>query len=299
MTREPRSNAAEPTARRRTVTALATVDERRARLLLGIVAAFGALALALVRLATNAPVAVPGVSSGEAFGVAHIVAVAGGGVAAVALGVVAADDFERVGLVAAGVFGTLSLATATLTGVAAAVIATGGLLVGASRLEGPTDYLAARRSVPVAVLLAGLVVSLGAAAGVAPVALRRAGSVLTLGGLAVLPVAVDADYAAWGVGALAGVGAVAAGTTAPFVAGAVELVVGGVVGAPLVLVGAGVAGTVATATAGVRTRRLLATVGATLLLAGGAPASIQRALAVLLGLTLVSYATCDTDGETA
>ncbi|MFB6155526.1 MAG: hypothetical protein ABEJ22_06490 [Haloferacaceae archaeon] len=294
MTRE----TGEPTVRGglgdRTAGLTGAASPASVRTVAGSLAAAAALSVTSVRLTANAPVAVPLVNPAAAFGPVHAASVAVCALAAVALALVAPETGELVGLAAAGVFGLLSVVSPAAAVPAVGAIAAGAVLAVASRASVPGDYAEARRLVPVAALVAGLVVSVAAVAPT-PLPLRRVGGTLALAGLALLPVTVEADRATWSVAvAVAGL-ALVAGLGSPFVTGAVVLVVGGVVGAAFPLVAAALGGVAATAVGSLRRGRHLPLLGALLLAAAGAPATVQRALAALLGIVLVSHHALDFD----
>ncbi|WP_135302038.1 phosphate ABC transporter permease [Haloarcula amylovorans] len=193
----------------------------------------------------------------------------------------------RVGLLFAGVFGPMAVLSdaATLPAVAAVTIGGGLALLGTlGAPDSRNDWL---RWVVAAGLVAAVGISLGSSVGVVDGGVRALGTALTLGSLAVLPLGTAVDRT----------GAVAGGVgfaTVAIVSGAKPYVVGSalvtgfaVVGVPHVLVALAVAGAVGAAVAGVRRDALSLSIGACLLLLAGVPATLPRAMAVLVGATLV------------
>jgi hypothetical protein len=274
----------------RTVVAVLPVAPRTVA---GLLAALPVAAATLYRLAHNAPGALPeGVPAAAT--ALFPVAVLGPALAALSLAAVANTPAERVGFAVGGGFGVVAAFSTTWLPVAAAIACGGGLVVG-SRLwhHGRADrWPTARRSVAV-VPLAGVVVSLAAAAGVAPQTLRPLGSVLALAGVAAVPLLVRAGRPALLAGTLAGLLTALAATGAPYVTGAVLLVAGGVVGAPLVAVLLGVGGGVAGVVGALRRGRVDLALGAGLLLVAGVPGTLFRALGIVVALGLLVE---ETDG---
>ena len=246
-----------------------------------------------VRALHNAPVDLPGVVVAVAPGFT----IAGGvlsGLAAVAFALRSARATARVGLLFAGVFGSLgTVVPAVVVPAVVALVAGGGLALASE--TGPEDGWpdALRRAVPV-VLLGGVALSLGAATGVLPTGLRSVGSALALTGLAASPALVRPGHIGWVLGALAGGAVLWSGAALPFVAGAVTLVAFGLVGTPLVLFAVGVGGCVATVVGSVRHRGAIGStdrlrgVGTVLVLLAGAPVSVGGATAVVLGTVLLA-----------
>ncbi|MFB6130375.1 MAG: hypothetical protein ABEJ28_06100, partial [Salinigranum sp.] len=217
--------------------------------------------------------------------------------AAVGLGVLADSEWQRVGLVAAGVFGLLAAVSSAAALPAIGAVAVGGWLAVLPTLAGGIRFIvpgrgdaAPGRALVAAALLSGVVCSLSGAAGVDPGHLRPAGTAIALVGLAVSPLALPSPPRSSSLvfgGVIAGT-TLLAGTAAPFVTGAVALVVAGIVHVPfaLVVVGAGGAG-ISVADAARRGDGATATAAA-LLVVAGVPYTLPRALAVVVAATLVA-----------
>jgi hypothetical protein len=241
----------------------------------------------------NAPVDLPG----QALVIAPWLGPVAGilaGAAAAALGLRSVRSTERVGLLFVGVFGALATVVPVVTVPAAAALVGGGavaLVAGVGTDHGRQWTL--RRAVP-ALLLGGVALSLGAATGLLQPGVRSTGSAVVVVGLAASPALVRPGPGGWALGALAAGGVLWAGSTLPFVTGAVTLVAFGLVGTPLLLFAAGVGGCVATVTGTLRRRETtgrderLRGVGAALVLLAGAPATVAGATAVVLGAALLA-----------
>ncbi|ESP89693.1 hypothetical protein K933_01851, partial [Candidatus Halobonum tyrrellensis G22] len=132
--------------------------------------------------------------------------------------------------------------------------------------------------------------SLAATAGVAPATLRPLGTAVALVGVGASPAVVGADRTGLLAGAVAGTVALWFAAGAPYVAGAVLLVGGGVVGAPIALVALAVAGGVAGLVSALRRGRSETAVGVGLALAAGVPATLPRALGVVVAVSLLAGA---------
>jgi len=254
------------------------------RTVAGGVAAVAVLAMALLRAAVNSPLSVPGAA--DAYPVVRLAALALPALAALAVGVRTDDRLERVGLSFAGVFCLLATVSAAATVPAAGAVVAGGGLAVATRLDRNRRWLTLARAAVVAAFLLAATLALGESMGVFAGG-RTAGTTLALLGLAALPVTASPPRAAWAAGGTSFALVVLAGAVAPFVTGAVVLVEAAVVGAPLVLVALGVGGGVAAATTGAVRGNAGWLFGGLLLLAAGVPATVPRALAVVLGLGLV------------
>lgn len=249
------------------------------------VAAVALTARFTVRLATNAPIVVPG---GVAVG-SQSVGVAPGPLAAVAMGLAAlggvamglseSNPAAGVGLLFVGVFGLLALVSRGAAVPAAVAVAggTGTIAVAKSRQLNPA------RTVATGVFVAGLVLSL--VSGIGDVtALRPTASTVTLLGVALTPSFAATDAETLLGGALAFVVVVGVASSMPFVTGAVTLVGGGVVGTSVLVVALAVAGGVTTASAAIRTRRWTLLAGVGLVALAGVPASLPRAVPFALGV---------------
>lgn len=250
--------------------------------------ALGTVGLSLVvRLAVNAP-GEPSAVVASAVGPAETLALVGPALAALALGVATDRPLARVGLLFAGVFGLLGALSPAALVPAAGAAAAGGTLVAVAHLPRGTTWGVARRWLVAGALLAGVALSLAGASGVAPATARPLGSKLALAGVAASVVFVGSDWRGRAAG-LVGAGLLAwFGTQVPFVLGSLALVGGAVVGASLPFLAVGAGGGVATATTGLLARRSEAALGGGLLLAAGVPATLPRALAVVVGLALLT-----------
>ncbi|MBV0923796.1 hypothetical protein KTS45_06230 [Halomicroarcula limicola] len=257
------------------------------------VRAAGAVALAAVALRTAVhvlhnvpfdPVTFgPTIRAGVALGTPLVLALA---LVACALAATAAP--ARVGLLFAGVFGPMAVLSdaATLPAVAAVTVGGGLALLGtlgvpASRDDWPRWIVAAG-------LVAAVAVSLGSGVGVVDGGFRALGAALALGSLAVLPLGTAVDRAGAAAGGVGFAAVALASGAKPYVVGSALVTGFAVVGVPHVLVALAVAGAVAAAVTGVRRDALSPSlaVGASLLLLAGVPATLPRAMAVLVGATL-------------
>ncbi|WP_135807024.1 hypothetical protein [Halorussus marinus] len=260
------------------------------RVVAGLLAVVPVAGATLYRVAHNAPGPVPaGVAELAAVGLPT--AVAGPAVAALVLAALADAPGERVGLAFAGGFGLLAIASPAAWYPAAAGTVCGGALAVAERARRLGADASLRRACRVgvgAVLATGVGVSLAASAGVAPATLRPIGSVAALVGIGLTPALVGWDRASLAAGALAGGLTFGLATSAPYVAGAVMLVGGGVVDAPLGLVAFAVAGGVAGIVRGGRRRRPDRSLGAGLVVAAGVPGTLLGALGVVVALALLA-----------
>jgi hypothetical protein len=255
-----------------------------AEALLGGLAILGLGVLALVRIALNLPMSLP-VAGIYPYAIAG--ATLGPAIGLLALGVQSDSPTRRVGLTFAGVFGLLSLVAEP-----AALPATLALLAAIAGLAGERLYRfwAARRydqTLVLGALALGGLVSLASGIGVEPATLRPLGSKLVLLGVAASPVFVDWNRESLLVGLGVGVAVLAVGVSAPFITGAVSLVVGGVVGASLALLFLAAVGAVSLLWASVRTGRRSVALAAGLLLVAGIPATIPRGLGFLAAIALL------------
>ncbi|WP_137283279.1 phosphate ABC transporter permease [Halorussus salinisoli] len=255
----------------------------RVRALAGAAALLGAVPLAATRLVVNSPLHVPGAASAGWYELVRLAALVGPATAAVALGVTADRELERVGLLSVGVFGLLSAVTSAVAVPTVGALVAGGWLVVAGQFDrrpGPREAVAGA-------LVGGLTLSLVGAAGYRPVAFRSAGTTAALLGMAATPLAVRAGRRGLAVGGLVAVGAYALILEAPFVSGAVALAAGAAIDPPSVLLALAVGGTTATVADGLSDRRVSAAVGGTLLLVAGVPASIPRGVSVAVAVAFL------------
>jgi hypothetical protein len=253
------------------------------RLAAGGLALLTAGALATARATLNAGL-LPAVAG--SMGAIRVLAVLGLVVAASMLATVTDDEIERVGLAFVGVFGLLgALEPHVATGAVVAITAGGVLAVARRwlRTERGVDW----HLLPVVAILGAVGISLLGAVGVEPTTFSTLGSHLFLLGGAATPALLHHSRANWAFGGAVAAVLVAVGLTAPFVTGAVTLVAGGIVGASLLVVAIGLCGLVTTGSAALRQRQWYAAVGVTLLVVGGVPATVPRALAVVLGVLLL------------
>jgi hypothetical protein len=204
----------------------------------------------------------------------------------IAMAVVGVDGYETVGLAFVGVFGVVgTIARPAYVPAVVAILAGTGVAAG-TRLVGPGDVRVGP-AVVTGVLIGGLAASLAGTLGVASAALRSLGTQLTLVGGAGTPIFLARGRADYLAGALAAGLLVALGIVAPFLLGATGLVAGAIVGASLPLMALSVGGLTVTASAALRTRQHAATLGAGLLLFAGVPATLPRALALVLAVVLL------------
>ncbi|MFB6123027.1 MAG: hypothetical protein ABEJ78_06180 [Haloferacaceae archaeon] len=209
---------------------------------------------------------------------------------AVGLAVGTPDRVERVALSSLAAFAPLAFAAdAAYLPAAGAVTAAGGV-VAWRRLARETPDRARIRTARLlfgGAAVAGVGCSLGATTGLVPVVGRRVGTLLALLAAAAAGVAVGVRAVDWAAGAVTASLVYLAGTTAPYVAGAVALVAGGVVGASLPLLAAGVGGLAAASVGSLRRGSFVPACGALVVLVGGVPVTVSRALAVVLGVAFV------------
>lgn len=251
--------------------------------LVGVVVAVPTVVAALLRVGINAPVTLPRVVVGAAPAIDDAVLLVGG-LGALALGLLADSSIERVGLVAAGVFGVLAALVPAAALPATGVAVVGALAAGIDRA--PRNGIDGRVLVALGYVVA-MVAAIGAAIGILGPGFRAVGAWATLVGLAALSTIHRPGRVGWVVAGVAMAGVLVAGIVSPFLTGAVVLIVAGVIGAPLVLVAAGIGGAVAAIAGSVATHRYRPAVGAVILVAAGVPASLPRAVAAVVGLVLV------------
>jgi len=272
--------SSESAAHRVSIRSLPRVDTRLAA---GALALATAGALLIARVALNAGF-VPAFAGSMA--TLRLVATLGPALAAVVLATTTADGVERIGLAFVAVFGALAAAVPTVA-VGAVVAITGGGALAVGRRWVRAERHADWHLLPVVAIVGAVGLSLLGAIGVEPTTLSTLGTHLFLLGGAATPALLAHGRADWAFGGVVAAALVAVGTTAPFVTGAVTLVAGGVVGASLLVLAVGTCGLVTTVSAGARQRHWSAAIGAALLVVGGVPATVPRALAVVLGLLLL------------
>lgn len=252
----------------------------------GSLAAITVCLLAAVRLGLNAPLGQSPAGIQIAHTVASTAAVLLPGVAAVAVGVSAESDWTLVGLVATGTFAILAALVPAAGAAAVSVVPIAAVLVMAPAVPGDDGWSV--RQTPFAILvIAGVVTSLGAEAGLFAVGVRSLGTIVSFLGFALAPVAVAASPRAVLVGGCVAVAIAIGAAVAPFVAGAVFLAVGAAIDPPVLVAAAGVGGCAAVVSEGVRHRAVPLVAGGLLLLGAGVPATVPRAVAVVLGAHLL------------
>jgi len=251
---------------------------------LGGVALAPVAATTVLRILRNAPVTLPE-WLGAAFPAIATLAAVVPALALAGLGASVDRRAERVALLAAGVFPLLAVVGDPAWFPAAAALVTGGSGAVAFSLRdsgfqpGPTA---------IAVLgTAALCCSIAGAAGFAAVTLGSVGAGIAFVGLAGLPFVRSLDTPGFVCWVLATVVVTWLVASAPFVAGAVTLVAFAAGDIPAILLAAGVAGGLVVALAGLWNHRWGVAVGALLLLAAGAPATLARGTAVVLGLVVL------------
>lgn len=250
----------------------------------GVVAVSAVAGRVLLRILRNLPfdpvVAPPTIQGLVGLGTPLVLALA-----LVTLALATERTVVRVGLLFAGVFGLLSVVSRAATLPAVVAVSLGGGLAVIGALGWSSTYRDARRSAVAIAFVAGVTVSLASAIGILDGGFRGIGSLFALGALAMVSVRVEGDRVGLLAGVLALVVVVLVSTTAPYVAGSVLLVGFAVVGVPPVLVALAVAGGTAATVAGLRRAEYALPVGVGLLLLAGVPASLPRAMAVILGAT--------------
>lgn len=248
-----------------------------------VLAAVAVAAMATVRLGRTVPFGSPPVDLQALHGVVEPLSVAVPAAVAVVVGASTDTGWEQVGLTAAGTFAVLAA-----LGPAGAVPATGVLAMAAVMVVGanasrPADVRGGGRLLFGGATAAAVVVSAGANLGVLPPGGRSLATTAALVALVAAPLAVGASRRAALAGAAVATVVLVAALSAPFLMGATWLAVGAAYDPNVVLAAAGVGGAVATAVHGVLGGRPTAAAAGVLLLAAGVPASVDRALAVVLG----------------
>jgi len=211
------------------------------------------------------------------------------GLSLVATGLVSQRAPVRVGLLFAGVFGTLALASPAATLPAVAGLVGGGAVAMGGAVGVPAAYREGRRAVIAAGFVAAAAVSLGSAVGVLGGGLRSVGGVLALAAVTATLVRVEGDRVALLAGAATVLAVAVASASSPFVLGSTLLVGFAVVGVPHVLAALAAGAGVAVAVAGLRAGRYSLVTGAGLLVLAGVPSTTPRAMALVLGAVLVLF----------
>ena len=263
--------------------------------LAGAMSLVGLGILALVRIGLNLPASAPlsglvpsGGTLSAAYPLAVGLATAAPAAGLLLLGLRAERTAVLVGGTFAGVFGGLSMVARPAT--LPATLAIGGALLGVAAdraVRVGQDRAQFGRAVVGSALALGGILSLLAGVGVEPATLRPLGT-----GVVLLAVAGSPAFAGWDrqgllVGLGAGAAVLAVGSTAPFVTGAVSLVVGGAVGASLPLLFLAAVGATSLLWSGLRRGRWTLALAASLLLVAGIPATVPRGLGFLVALVLL------------
>jgi hypothetical protein len=248
------------------------------------VAAVAAVALLVRMLATavaNAPDGVSGVGGEALFAASTGVAA----LAAVGVALTVDDPVAGVGLLFVGVFGLLS----TLTGAVAlpAAVAVGGGTAAVAAAVASRRSLQPSTAAAGGLLLVALVVSLVGGVGGAA-SLRGPASTLALLGVAGTPLFAATTGRTTLAGTLAFGAVLAVGLANPFVAGAVTLVGGGVVGTSLPVVALAAGGAVTAGSAAARRGEWGLLAGVALVALAGVPATLGRAVPFALGVAVLA-----------
>lgn len=258
------------------------------RALAGLCALVPAALATLYRIVHNAPGALPSDLVSFATGALPVV-VAGPALAGLLLAANEEHPVPRVGLAFAGGFGVVAaLSPAAWLPAAVGTTAGGAVVVGARIARPGTTSERVRTAAVGGVLVAAVGLSLLATVGVGSATLRPLGSAVALVGVAATPLVVGHDRTSLLAGTLAGLLTFGVATSAPYVAGAVLLVGGDVVGVPLGVVALAVAGAVAGVVAALDRRRDDAALGVALLLVAGVPATLLGAVTVVVAVALLT-----------
>lgn len=253
----------------------------------GLLALLPAASILLVRVGINAPLG-PRLPYSDLYGPVATAALVGPALAAVLIGIATDDDVLAVAMAIAGVFGLLAaVVRPAAVPATAAMVGAAGLIV-VAHAERPFSPDEVAETVVGLAFLAGIAVSTVAALGVEPALLRPLGSNLALLAVAGSPVFVEWNRRSVLAGALAGAAIAGFGLAAPFVSGAASLIAGGIVGVSLPVMVLGVVGGVTLAATGIDRGQVEPALSGPLLLAAGVPATIPRALALVVGLALLT-----------
>lgn len=207
--------------------------------------------------------------------------------ALVAIALVARQSTVRVGFLVAGVFGLLAVVSRAVTVPAVVAVILGGGLALTGTNGWPTTYRTLRRKLVGVALLTGTAVSLGSSTGLFAGSARGIGGFLVLGGITLFAVRGVTEGIPIAGGVLAFLAVLFVSTASPYVVGSALLVAFAVAGVPHLLFACAVGGATAATIAGLQRRDYALAVGAPLVLLAGVPATIPRALAVVLGAMLV------------
>lgn len=252
----------------------------------GIAAAAAVCLLAAVRIALNAPLGRSPAGLQTAYAAVNAAAVVVPAGAALGLGTVADTDLEAVGLLAAGVFALLALLLP-----ATELAAVGVLPVAAGLVTLPTRATGPRRTAErwafAGLAVAAVALSLGGTTGLLAADAQSLGTVAAFLAVAAAPAVARSARPALIAGAVAAALVLAGAFAAPFVAGAVLLAVGAAIDPGMLVAALGIGGGVAVAAEGLHRRRIPLLSGGLLLLAAGVPATVPRALAVVLAAHLL------------
>ncbi|MFB6162264.1 MAG: hypothetical protein ABEJ86_02330 [Halococcoides sp.] len=243
------------------------------------------------RLAINARVSMPIDPVGLQDSLVTITALACAG-SILAIAVLHGRGVETVGLSVVGVFGVLGVIARPATAPAAVAIVAGSTLAIGAKLSGERALGA---TLVAGLLIGGLAGSLAGVVGFESATTRPIGSQIALLGAAGTPAVLARGRLDWTLGAIGAGLLVVVAAIAPFVLGATGLVAGAIVGASVPVMALALGGVTTTASAALRTEAYPAALGAGLLLFAGVPATIPRALAVVLAMVVLIGPRADGD----
>ncbi|MDR5656437.1 hypothetical protein RH831_04485 [Halodesulfurarchaeum sp. HSR-GB] len=259
-----------------------STDPETTRLAAGILALVPAVALLLVTIVDSGPVGTR-FPSGIHEPIA-LLAILGPASAALVLGLNTADVSVRVAMLFVGVFGLLSAVSETAMAPAAIALAGATVLLAATAVK--TADSPGQVVVTVAFTV-GVLASMAGAFGFEPAFTRSLGSVAVAGAIVGLPAFVGWSRRSVFVGLLAGAVVAGVGIAVPALVAAVGLLGMGIVGLPLAVLVVGAVGGGTAVTRAVETGRLPMALAGLLVLVAGVPATIPRALALIVGVALL------------
>ena len=272
----------------RLVGVLPSDDSERRRVLTGatVVAACAVGLQTLVLVAHNLPfdplTLPPGAVGALDTLTAVVVASAG-----VAVALSSRRDSVTVGLLFVAIFGFVGTGSAAATVPAVVGVVAGGTVA----LLGSLDPLGNRVDIPRLVVAGAFIMAvltaLTNAVGVLALGSRGTGGSVAVLALAATALVFECDSVDLLVGAAAAVAVVFATAASPFVAGSIFLVGFSMVSVPPLLVALGAGGGTACLVAGVRRRDVTAVAALALVVLAGVPVTPPRAMAVLLGVTVL------------
>lgn len=193
----------------------------------------------------------------------------------------------RGGLLFTGVFGVLALVGPATALPAAVALVAGAAVAWFGTIGVPGTYREIRRAALAGGFVSALAISLWSSLGFIEGGLQGLGGLVTLGTVTAVVFRAEDDFVALVTGAVTVLALVVASLTSPFVLGSSFLVGFAVVGVPHLLTALAVGAGVAVAVAGLRAGNRTLAVGAGLLIFAGVPVTFPRAMAVVLGATLV------------